>query len=89
MMKQLHLPGVSLWIEKYTQCGACSGLSETLGESYGHKTDSDLIQLWVISVSVSVPAFPCFLVALSNQQMILLQDEKHIARLYSIASHMC
>ena len=33
MTKQLCLPGTSLQIEEYTQCGTSSGPSETFGES--------------------------------------------------------
>ena len=33
MTKRLHLPGISLRIEEHIQCGATSGLSETLGMS--------------------------------------------------------
>ena len=62
MTKWLRLPGISLRIEECTQCGASSGLSETLGESYANETDSGSPHLWVISVpvpvSIPVPAFP-------------------------------
>ena len=33
MTKRLRLPGISLWIEECIECGASSGLSETLGKS--------------------------------------------------------
>ena len=71
MTKRQRLPGISLRIEECTRCGANSGLSETLGESYAHETDSGSPHLWVISVPVPVPvpvsvsvlAFPCLPVA--------------------------
>ena len=70
MTKRQRLPGINLRIEECTQCGASSGLSETLGESYAHETDSGSPHLWVIfvpvPVSVSVSAFPCFPVALKG-----------------------
>ena len=52
------VPGISLWIEECTQCGASSGPSETLGENH-----SSHFLVVSIPVPVSVPAFLCFPVA--------------------------
>ena len=50
MTKWLCLPTISLQIEECTQCGGSSGLSESLGESYGHETGLGLPHLLDISV---------------------------------------
>ena len=52
MTKRLRLPGMGLPMEECTQCGASSGVSETLGESMATRLTPHL------SVPVSVPAFP-------------------------------
>ena len=66
MMKWQCLPGISLQIEECTQCGASSGLSETLGESMAIRL-ADIHHIFQVSSSVSVPvsipAFLCFRVA--------------------------
>ena len=89
MPKQLCLPGISLLIEECTQCGASSGSSETLGESikiiesydsviYGESMAMRLAHvlqiLLVVSVPVSVPAFPCFPVVPSDGQQMCIAN---------------
>ena len=64
MMKQLCLPGICLRIEECTQCGASSGLSETLSESMATRL-AHVPQIF----QVSVPAFPCFPVAPDHLRM--------------------
>ena len=58
MTKQQCLPGISLQIEECIQCGASSGLSETLGESMAMRLAYILHIFQVVSIPVSVPISP-------------------------------